>query len=58
MRYQVVVGGNSDEISAIVNTLLKEGWKLQGGITLESQDGFKRFYQAMFIHEHQLEEKT
>lgn len=44
MKYMIVEALSIDILEIRVSRLLKEGWKLQGGITVSEET----FYQAMF----------
>ena len=42
-EYNIVESNSAIKLTKIINNLLNEGWKLQGGISVENEI----FYQAM-----------
>lgn len=49
MKYDVLCADTVDGLIIAVNTKIKDGWKLQGGIAnLSLSTGYKVFYQAIY----------
>ena len=34
IEYKVAIGNSSEELTAVVNELLKEGWRISGGVAM------------------------
>jgi len=48
MKYKILSGGDKETLEIFVNNLMKEGFKPQGGVCLDSYDnGNDSFVQAM-----------
>ena len=47
MEYTVNTDRNIDDLITEVNTLLKQGWKCIGGISILNHDNYKIYYQDM-----------
>lgn len=49
MKYDVLCADTVDGLINAVNSKIKDGWKLQGGIAnLSLSTGYKVFYQAIY----------
>ena len=49
MKYDVLCADTVDGLIIAVNSKIKDGWKLQGGIAnLSLSTGYKVFYQAIY----------
>ena len=48
MEYKIVQAVNADALAIEVNKLLKEGWKVTGGVATSTQMSMVMFYQALY----------
>jgi hypothetical protein len=47
MKYFVVQESSADALTDTVNEMLEDGWKLQGGMSVGGDNGYRFFCQAM-----------
>ena len=47
MKYIVVQTSSANELTSMVNEMLQQGWKLQGGMSVAGDGGYRFFCQAM-----------
>jgi len=47
MRYRVITNEDTSDLSIRVEEHLKDGWELQGGVSLAYNRGYARYCQAV-----------
>lgn len=47
MEYMVLEAGKKEELTALVQTYINQGWKPQGGVSVGLSEGYDYAYYAM-----------